>query len=133
MEHYDEQYERVTKVKAHNGRVLASAYTNMDGQRPLYITGGSDSTLTIWNIRDHLQEGQAAKKTSNEKLVEALRQFVSFRTVSSDPRYQTDCRRGASHLRSLLKNFGAQTEISTMNCAPTQPTRPFSFGCVYSG
>ena len=26
------------------------------------------------------------------------------------------------------KNFWAQMEISTMNCAPTQPARPFSFG-----
>jgi di- and tripeptidase len=43
--------------------------------------------------------------------VDALKQFISYRTVSSDPRYQADCRRGASHLRSVLKNFGAQTSM----------------------
>lgn len=36
---------------------------------------------------------------------------MSFRTVSSDQRYRTDCRRGASFLRSILKNFGAATEM----------------------
>jgi di- and tripeptidase len=46
-----------------------------------------------------------------EKLVESLKQFVSYRTVSSDLRYQADCRRGASHLRSVFKNFGASTTM----------------------
>ena len=44
-----------------------------------------------------------------ERLVDALRQFVSYRTVSSDIRYQADCRRGAYFLRDLLKSFGATT------------------------
>jgi di- and tripeptidase len=34
---------------------------------------------------------------------------VSYRTVSSDIRYQADCRRGAYFLRDLLKGFGAST------------------------
>jgi di- and tripeptidase len=41
--------------------------------------------------------------------VDTLRQFVSYRTVSSDIRYQADCRRGAYFLRDLLKSFGATT------------------------
>jgi di- and tripeptidase len=43
--------------------------------------------------------------------VESLKQFVSYPTVSSDLKYQADCRRGASHLRSVFKNFGAQTTM----------------------
>lgn len=50
-------------------------------------------------------------KTSNEQLFEYLRRFVSYRTVSSDPHHQVDCRRGASYLRSVFKNFGATTEM----------------------
>jgi di- and tripeptidase len=46
-----------------------------------------------------------------DKLVESLKQFVSYRTVSSDLRYQSECRRGASHLRSVFKNFGASTTM----------------------
>lgn len=49
--------------------------------------------------------------TSNEQLFEFLKRFVSYRTVSSNPRYKVDCRRGASYLRSVFKNFGATTEM----------------------
>ena len=44
-----------------------------------------------------------------ERLVDALRKFVSYRTVSSDFRHQADCRKGAYFLRDLLKSFGATT------------------------
>lgn len=53
----------------------------------------------------------ATEKTSNEQLFDSLRRFVSYRTVSSDTRYKVDCRRGASYLRSVFKNFGATTEM----------------------
>ena len=48
-----------------------------------------------------------------EQLYEHLHRFVSYRTVSSDPQYKGDCRRGASYLRSVFKSFGAATEMLT--------------------
>ena len=48
---------------------------------------------------------------SADLMVESLSQFVSFRTVSSLPKYRADCRRGASYLRSVFHNFGAVTEM----------------------
>jgi di- and tripeptidase len=50
-------------------------------------------------------------RPSNEQLVQSLTRFVSFRTVSSKPEYAEDCRQGASWLRNLFKQFGAQTEL----------------------
>ena len=44
-------------------------------------------------------------------MLESLKRFVSYRTVSSDPKYKGYCRRGASYLRSVFKNFGALTEM----------------------
>lgn len=44
-------------------------------------------------------------------MFEFLKRFVSYRTVSTNPRYKADCRRGASYLRSVFKNFGAATEM----------------------
>ena len=41
----------------------------------------------------------------------SLEKFVSYRTVSSKPVYAQDCRRGASFLRNLFKQFGAETEL----------------------
>jgi di- and tripeptidase len=43
--------------------------------------------------------------------VDKLRLFVAHKTVSSDTRYKTQCRRGASFLRSVFKEFGADTEF----------------------
>lgn len=56
-------------------------------------------------------------------MVESLIQFVSFRTVSSQPKYSVDCRRGASFLRSVFQNFGAVTEM--INTA--EPYNPIVF------
>ena len=41
----------------------------------------------------------------------SLEKLVSYRTVSSRPEYAPDCRRGASYLRNLFKQFGAETEL----------------------
>lgn len=46
-----------------------------------------------------------------EELIDSLKQFISYRTVSSEPKYKADCRRGASYLRSIFKRFGASTEM----------------------
>jgi len=41
----------------------------------------------------------------------SLEKLVSYRTVSSKPEYAQDCRRGASYLRNLFKQFGAETGL----------------------
>jgi di- and tripeptidase len=107
---FDRQYQLKSRLKAHGGRVLASAFT-YHNSRPIYVTGASDSTLAIWDISDCSPSPFVASRTSNEMMLEYLRRFVSYRTVSSDPRHQADCRRGASYLRSVFKNFGAITEM----------------------
>lgn len=56
-------------------------------------------------------------------MVESLNQFISFRTVSSLPKYRADCRRGASFLRSVFQNFGAVTEMLNT----TEPYNPIVF------
>ena len=56
-------------------------------------------------------------------MVESLTQFVSFRTVSSLPKYRADCRRGASFLRSVFQNFGAVTEMINTS----EPYNPIVF------
>ncbi|KIW04317.1 hypothetical protein, variant [Verruconis gallopava] len=108
VEKYNAQYERVSDFKAHQGRVLASIFIPHK-ERPLFITGSNDQTISLWDISDCISGGRFVPKTSNERLVDALRQFVSYRTVSSDIRYQAECRRGAYFLRDLLKSFGATT------------------------
>lgn len=107
---FDRQYQLKTRLRAHDGRVLASAF-RYDKQRPVFVTGGNDNTIAVWDIADCITMPSATSKTTNEQLFESLRRFVSYRTVSSDPKCKIDCRRGASYLRSVFKNFGAQTEM----------------------
>jgi di- and tripeptidase len=54
---------------------------------------------------------RALLTSQTEQLVESLRQFIAYKTVSSDPRSKADCRRAASWLRSLFKRYGAVTEL----------------------
>jgi di- and tripeptidase len=56
-------------------------------------------------------------------MVEALNEFVALRTVSSLPKYRADCRRGASFLRRIFRNFGAVTEMLNT----TEPYNPIVF------
>lgn len=107
---FDRQYQLKNRLKAHDARILASAFSFHE-QRPVYVTGSSDHSLAVWDVSDCIKSTVSTTKTSNQQLVESLGRFVSYRTVSSDPWHKADCRRGASYLRSIFKNFGAATEM----------------------
>ncbi|KAF1981534.1 beta-Ala-His dipeptidase [Aulographum hederae CBS 113979] len=122
IEKFNRQYETVARFQGHSGRVLASAFT-LSNNRPLFVTGGNDNTIAVWDINDCVQGDVDSHRTSSEQLQESLAEFISYRTVSSDPRYKGDCRRGASFLRSVFKNFGAVTEM----LATEEPCNPIIF------
>lgn len=97
----------------------------------MLITGGNDNSVAVWKVKGKAirraistqeQEGTISPSTdessktktsikSLDELLESLRTFISFRTVSSDPKCKAECHRGASYLRSLLRKFGATTEM----------------------
>lgn len=116
---FDRQYQLQSRLRAHEGRILASAFKS-HRRRSIYVTGGSDSTLAVWDVSDCVASPLSTMKTTNEQLVDSLAKLVSYRTVSSDPKCALECRRGASYLRSVFKNFGATTEmLSTQHgCNP---------------
>ncbi|KAL8822950.1 MAG: hypothetical protein Q9191_006325 [Dirinaria sp. TL-2023a] len=107
---FNSRYECVGRWEAHEQLILASAtaaYKGMD----IYITGGNDNSIAIWDIGVCAQARIKHPESSNEELLESLKRFVYYRTVSSKPEYTEDCRRGASWLRNLFKRFGADTEM----------------------
>lgn len=110
VQKFNSRYEHINTFKAHSGRILASAWI-VKGGRPTLVTGGNDDSISVWDIRDCTTSDTSRDRSNNEQLVESLRQFVAHRSVSSDPRCQVDCRSGAAFLRSVFKNFGAQTEV----------------------
>ncbi|KAF2870395.1 hypothetical protein BDV95DRAFT_575718 [Massariosphaeria phaeospora] len=120
VQKFNQHYESISTFKAHNGLILASAFTRFN-DKPVLVTGGNDSTVVIWDIQDCTEPTLAGRRSNNDLMVESLSQFVSFRTVSSMPKYRAECRRGASFLRSVFQNFGAATEM--LNTAePYNPT-----------
>jgi di- and tripeptidase len=64
---YNSQYERVSRFQAHNGRILASAFSK-HGPQNFYITGGNDDTITVWDIKSCIQGSDVPTRTSNGEL-----------------------------------------------------------------
>jgi di- and tripeptidase len=56
-----------------------------------------------------------------ENLVDKLRSFVAYKTVSSDLSYKTECIKGASFLRSVFRDFGAETRLLTNGDSSLNP------------
>lgn len=69
---------------------------------------GAPSQATVSRRRDCMC---LANRESSEQLVLSLDKFISYRTVSSKLEYAQDCRRGASYLRTVFKQFGAATDL----------------------
>ncbi|KAI4118274.1 MAG: hypothetical protein LQ338_007428 [Usnochroma carphineum] len=128
------RYECLHVWQAHDQLILASLVTEYRGKR-MYVTGGNDGCVAIWDIGRANNETKEATFTNNgtatspqfiihsDQLLLSLAHMVAFRTVSSKPEYAQDCRRGASWLRSLFKNFGADTEM----LSATENTNPVVF------
>jgi len=64
---YNRQYDTLSRFQAHNGRVLASAFT-FDNGKPCYVTGGSDCSVAVWNVKDCIVAGTSEKRTSNGQI-----------------------------------------------------------------
>ncbi|KAI4144014.1 MAG: hypothetical protein L6R39_004352 [Caloplaca ligustica] len=110
VKQFSPRYECLHEWRAHDRLILASAVTEHRGKR-LYLTGGNDDCVAIWDVGKTNNEVKDSTFTNNDQLLHSLAQLVAFRTVSSKPEYAQDCRRGASWLRNLFKNFGADTEM----------------------
>jgi di- and tripeptidase len=108
---WNQRFECISRWQTHSGLVLASAVTSRNN-RLIYITGGNDDCVAIWDVSYF--ETAATKYTgrsSQDQLLSSLWEFVSYRTVSSDPSCAEDCRRGATYLKNLFKRFGAMSTL----------------------
>ena len=121
------RHEVTSQWRAHDHLILGSAITSFRDTE-IYITGGNDGCIAIWDISDCIDRPGKGSVISNgqcslspihclnlkpgaEQLVLSLEKLISYRTVSSRSEYTEDCRRGASYLRNLFKRFGAATEL----------------------
>lgn len=109
-EKVSQKYRCLKRWTAHNGKVLSSACTNYNGDQ-LYITGANDNSVSVWRIEDACEQPEDVAGKPEDMMFASLREFVSYKTVSSRPEFVEDCRRGASFLCNLFKRLGAQVHM----------------------
>ncbi|KAI9702929.1 MAG: hypothetical protein M1836_008143 [Candelina mexicana] len=107
---FNHKYECIDRWRAHEGIVLASAVAAYNDHR-IYVTGGNDHCVAIWDVDGYAPEPSGGISNSNEQMINSLSKLISYKTVSSDPSLAEECRRGATFLRNLFKRFGATTDM----------------------
>ncbi len=105
-----QKYQCLNRWKAHDGKILASATTTFKKAR-LYITGANDAVVSIWRVTDAFASAEAQAEEAEDAMVKSLRDFVSYKTVSSRPEFAEDCHRGATFLCTLFKRLGGEVQM----------------------
>ena len=70
MQRFNHQYRCTQKWEAHKGLVLASAISVYRGRR-IYITGGNDNDVAIWDITEVNEEHNDGLSDNNGEVVDA--------------------------------------------------------------
>ena len=77
----------------------------------LLITGANDNNVCIWRVNSTPTDDEDGARAPEDMIITALREFVSYKTVSSLPEFAEDCRKGATFLGSLFKRLGGRVEM----------------------
>ncbi|KAI2633394.1 hypothetical protein GGS21DRAFT_133533 [Xylaria nigripes] len=105
-----QKYQCLTQWKAHDGKILSSAVTTFEGKE-FYISGANDSNVAVWLLPSQTSSEHPASQYHEDMMITSLREFVSYKTISSRAEYAEDCRRGASFLCSLFRKLGGDVEM----------------------
>lgn len=105
-----QKYQCLSRWKAHDAKILSSAVAIHQNDQ-LFITGANDNTVRVWRVNGMPTQTEREVGGSENMMITSLREFVSFKTISSRPEFTEDCRKGATYLGSLFKRLGAQVEM----------------------
>ncbi|KAL2759293.1 hypothetical protein ACRALDRAFT_2030626 [Sodiomyces alcalophilus JCM 7366] len=119
-EHVSQKYQCLARWKAHGGKILSSIATTFHG-RQYYITAANDKDVSIWRIDGSSAAQQREAQETEDVMITALQEFVSFKTISSRPEFAEDCHRGATFLGSLFKRLGGQVDMLGTSSSPYNP------------
>jgi di- and tripeptidase len=68
----------------------------------------------LWRIPDEAKEEKKNNDAKDDDIsISTLREFVSYKTVSSRPEFAEDCHKGANFLGALFKRMGGHVEMLT--------------------
>ncbi|EFX05283.1 WD repeat protein [Grosmannia clavigera kw1407] len=107
-----QKYQCISRWKAHDGKILASATTTFQNSQ-LFITGANDEIVSIWRMPDQCCSADQEAEVSEDVMLKNLRDFISYKTVSSRPEFAEDCHKGATFLCTLFKRLGGEVQMLT--------------------
>ncbi|CRK22808.1 hypothetical protein BN1723_012779 [Verticillium longisporum] len=82
---------------------------------------GNDNDVAIWRIDKKCATDIPSAEESEDVMLSALQEFVSYKTISSRPEFAEDCHRGATFLGSLFKRLGGQVDMLSCDSNPHNP------------
>ena len=109
VKQFNRQFLEVDCWQAHHGKILATTMLGLHNNE--FVTGGNDNKIIRWDISQPRGRTLSERRQTDDDLLDALRQFVSYRTVSANPRFTTDCHEAVAYLRKLCSSFGASTAL----------------------
>lgn len=123
----NQKYQLLTQWQAHNGKILASAVISQQDKQIL-VTGANDNNVAVWSFEMPRATEVPESEVDEDVMLTNLRDFVSFKTISSQPDFAEDCRRGASFLRNLFRKLGGDVEMLTADMNLYHPVVFAKFG-----
>lgn len=111
-----QKYQCINKWEAHQGKILSTAVATYKNEQ-FFITGANDDSISVWSVKDEASSADVTREESTDVLLGTLRDFVSYKTVSSRPEFAEDCRKGATYLGALFKRLGGDVEMLSTNNA----------------
>ncbi|KAJ2906676.1 putative di- and tripeptidase DUG2 [Zalerion maritima] len=118
-----QKYQCLARWKAHDGKILASA-TSSQVTNQFYITGGNDNKVSLWRFDEAACATAELSKEKEDMMFTSLREFVSYKTISSRSEFSEDCRKGATFLRVLFKRLGAHVEVLSSSSSSASHHNP---------
>ncbi|ORX61449.1 Zn-dependent exopeptidase [Hesseltinella vesiculosa] len=110
---WNESCEFLESMTDHEGYVLC-----MTNNGEYLITGSSDHSIKFWDVPsaaalpDTFRRTQVTHtETTHDTLLYTLDRWVAMRTVSGNPKYIEECRRGARFLKNVLQQLGAVARL----------------------
>ncbi|KAF7729747.1 hypothetical protein EC973_003825 [Apophysomyces ossiformis] len=115
---WSQGFEFSESMTDHNSNVL-SLTTSGD----YLITGSSDHLIKFWDMpynaaaSEQFRRGSIVQPTpTSDTLLYVLEKWIAMRTVSGNPKYMEECRRGARFLKNVLQQLGAVSRMIPGTC-----------------
>ncbi|KAI9275117.1 hypothetical protein EDC94DRAFT_8412 [Helicostylum pulchrum] len=117
---WSEGFQFRESLSDHHGIVLSSATSGN-----YLISGSNDHTIKFWDIPSYSSPSFEPFRRSSIGLQEApssdtmlyvLEKWIAMRTVSGNPKYMEECRRGARFLKNILQQLGAVSRMIPGAC-----------------